>query len=81
MTIFESKTTEEKINTVLNEEGDSKKIEWEDVKDAGKKIQKELYDEEDEKTLDEMIKKIKKMDNIKDTEDAIGVIEKMLRGD
>lgn len=65
----------EKLNNYLGEA----EIDWDQVKEAAKKTAKKVHGEADEKVIDDMIAKIKKGGKAKDTEDAIGIIQGMLR--
>lgn len=49
------------------------------MKEAAKKTAKEIHGEVDEKVIDDMIAKIKKQGKAKDTGDAIGIIQGMLK--
>lgn len=65
----------EKIDKYLNET----EIDWDQVKEAGKKVAKKIHGEADEKVINDMISKIKKNNKAKDTEDAIQIITNMLK--
>ena len=58
----------------------NEEIDWDKVKEAGEAMAKKIHDNPDKEIINNMIDKIKKDKDIKDTEDAIGMMVGMLRG-
>lgn len=65
-------------NRFLKEQNDD--IAWGDVREAAEEIAEEIYDEVDDEKINGILDKVAEMEP-SDTEEAIGMVERMMRGD
>ena len=74
---MKDKTLLEKIDLFLNES----EIDWKQVRKAMIDAAEDIFDDPDEKVIDDMISTMKKRNKAKDTEDAIQIGINMMRSE
>lgn len=80
---MKNKTLLEKLDLFLGEAEDNgnSKIDWKQVREAMINAAKDIFDDPDEKIIDDMISTMKKENKAKDTEDAIQIGINMMRSE
>jgi len=74
---MKDKTLLEKLDLFLNES----EIDWKQVRKAMIDAAEDIFDDPDEKVIDDMISTMKKRNKAKDTEDAIQIGINMMRSE